>query len=277
MLIETLDERLYFHDRFTNSTWRLYTYIDKVICYDETPDRKIAAEAGKILGEFHFMMQNFHQDKLKPHVRNFHNTRLYLRQLIRQYNETPKQALGYINVEKAFEFIKKREQLTGIMDAALQKGILKPSVCHNDPKISNMLFNETTENAECIIDFDTVDIGLTPYDFGDATRSVCCKKIGKDIEFNLDFFKVFSSAYFKIMAKYLKNEEANLLFDGLKVMTLELAIRYLMDYLAGGIYFNGLTKEQIFANTLKLLKLLDKIEQVEYQARKIIRELHGHR
>ena len=42
---------------------------------------------------------------------------------------------------------------------------------HNDAKIANVLFDETTGEGVCVVDLDTVMPGLASYDFGDLARS----------------------------------------------------------------------------------------------------------
>ncbi|WP_351061855.1 aminoglycoside phosphotransferase family protein, partial [Psychrobacter sp. TB20-MNA-CIBAN-0197] len=46
-------------------------------------------------------------------------------------------------------------------------------VCHNDTKINNMLFCNTTHKAKAVIDLDTCMAGLWLYDFGDMVRTFC--------------------------------------------------------------------------------------------------------
>ena len=42
---------------------------------------------------------------------------------------------------------------------------------HNDTKFNNVMLDDTTGEAICVIDLDTVMPGLAPYDFGDMVRT----------------------------------------------------------------------------------------------------------
>ena len=60
-----------------------------------------------------------------------------------------------------------RKSITGILlDANLPERIT-----HNDTKFNNVLLDDTTGEAICVIDLDTVMPGLALYDFGDMVRT----------------------------------------------------------------------------------------------------------
>ena len=48
---------------------------------------------------------------------------------------------------------------------------LPERVTHNDTKLNNVMFDETTGEALCVVDLDTVMPGLALYDFGDMVRT----------------------------------------------------------------------------------------------------------
>ena len=50
-------------------------------------------------------------------------------------------------------------------------GILPERIAHNDTKLNNVMFDEESGKAICVIDLDTVMPGLVLYDFGDLVRS----------------------------------------------------------------------------------------------------------
>ena len=52
----------------------------------------------------------------------------------------------------------------------LAQGELPLRVTHNDTKLSNVLLDDTTGKAVCVIDLDTVMPGLCAFDFGDSIR-----------------------------------------------------------------------------------------------------------
>ena len=52
----------------------------------------------------------------------------------------------------------------------LAAGRLIERVTHNDTKLNNVMIDEQTDEAVCVIDLDTVMPGLALYDFGDLVR-----------------------------------------------------------------------------------------------------------
>ena len=52
----------------------------------------------------------------------------------------------------------------------LRSGALPLRVTHNDTKLNNVLLDEKTGRARCVLDLDTVMPGLSAHDFGDAVR-----------------------------------------------------------------------------------------------------------
>ena len=58
------------------------------------------------------------------------------------------------------------------IESLLQSGGDIPErITHNDTKFSNVMLDDTTNEAVCVIDLDTVMPGLSLYDFGDMVRS----------------------------------------------------------------------------------------------------------
>lgn len=268
-LKRTLSGHSFFREDLSDSAWRMYDYIEPVMSFDRTENEKTAFEAGRILGEFHAAMDDFQVALLKPHLPDFHNTCLYYQKLVEGSSSDSSLPRPWFN---AFEFIQKRRTSTTIMEESFKKGFLERKVCHNDPKLANILFEEGTGRALCLIDFDTLGIGFIPNDFGDAARSVCCLKEMGDIRFSLDFFRSFCVGYVNSAPLFSLEQARDLLFDGLKTMALELSIRYLLDYRMGGIHFTNLSREAILENALKQQRLLSAIEESEPQARQILRD-----
>jgi hypothetical protein len=84
--------------------------------------------------------------------------------------------------------------------------------------------------------------GLTAYDFGDAVRSIAssCAEDEKDlnkVSFQLDKFEAFTKGFIGQLKDCIDEKEVESLIHGPFVITLELASRFLDDYLNGDKYF----------------------------------------
>jgi Ser/Thr protein kinase RdoA (MazF antagonist) len=115
-------------------------------------------------------------------------------------------------------------------------------VTHNDPKINNVLFDKDTLKFKCVVDLDTVMPGTILYDFGDGLRSLftgdneCSKDLSK-LKVNFKMYELYLNGYAKKMKKTLTKKEIELLPFSIFLMAIELAIRFLDDFLRGDVYF----------------------------------------
>ena len=105
-----------------------------------------------------------------------------------------------------------------------------------------MLLDSTDGHAVCVIDLDTCMPGLSLHDFGDLMRSICSSE-DEDTEnpgrivVRKDMFAALHAGYVKGATGMLTAEERALLPESGAVLTLEVAVRFLADYLAGDVYF----------------------------------------
>ena len=82
--------------------------------------------------------------------------------------------------------------------------------------------------------------GLACYDFGDTVRFAACTA-GEDhpesMRLDLDLMKAYTQGYMSEVRDILTEAEIRSLPLGAAVITLELASRFLLDYLVGDKYF----------------------------------------
>jgi len=69
------------------------------------------------------------------------------------------------------EFVEARGGDMAALVGLLERGELPERVVHNDAKLNNVMIDDETGEAVCVIDLDTVMPGLSVLDFGDAVRS----------------------------------------------------------------------------------------------------------
>jgi len=105
-----------------------------------------------------------------------------------------------------------------------------------------VMLDDATGKALCIIDLDTVMPGLALYDFGDMARSAT--NAAAEDEADLSLVRMQMPVFAALVEGYragagpLLNaaEVANLALAG-RVITFEIGIRFLTDFLDGDIYF----------------------------------------
>ena len=123
-----------------------------------------------------------------------------------------------------------------------KKGELPTRITHNDTKINNVMLDADTDNAVCVIDLDTVMPGLSLYDFGDMVRTATCTASEDEedlskVVMQMPFFESLAEGYLDAAHEFLTdNEISQLAFSGWLITT-EIGIRFLTDYLDGDKYF----------------------------------------
>ena len=123
-----------------------------------------------------------------------------------------------------------------------KEGKILKRVCHNDTKLSNILFDQTSKQPLCVIDFDTIQPGYIAHDYGDALRSGANTTYEDDsnlenVHFDLDYAKSFTKGFLKPLQEDLLESEKQSLWMGVEVIVFEQALRFLTDYLNGDTYY----------------------------------------
>ncbi|MDD6061013.1 MAG: phosphotransferase, partial [Oscillospiraceae bacterium] len=127
--------------------------------------------------------------------------------------------------------------------ALLEKGEIPLRVTHNDTKLNNILFDNTTRQGLCVVDLDTVMPGLSLYDFGDSIRfgANTADEDEKDVSkvsLSLDLYRAYVEGYLSTAGSSLTEREIEYLPFSAKLLTYECGIRFLTDYLNGDTYFH---------------------------------------
>jgi Ser/Thr protein kinase RdoA (MazF antagonist) len=120
-------------------------------------------------------------------------------------------------------------------------GELPLRVTHNDTKLNNVLLDKYSHKNVCVLDLDTVMPGLSLYDFGDAIRFGASTAVEdeadlSEVSLDLHLFQVYAKGYLEAVPSLTENEIALLPLSAF-IMTVEVAVRFLKDYLDGDLYF----------------------------------------
>jgi Ser/Thr protein kinase RdoA (MazF antagonist) len=141
---------------------------------------------------------------------------------------------------------------------------------HNDPKVNNVMVHRVTGEALCMLDLDTVKPGIVHFDFGDCVRSVT-NPAGEDgdldrVTFDLPLFRSVTRGYLSEASSFLTKKEIEMLPASVKVITFELGIRFLADYLRGDTYFRINHPSHNLLRARVQFKLLESIEAADLQS-----------
>lgn len=238
-LIETHDNKIY-HKDISGNYWRVYVFIEKANTYDVIQEPKQAYQAAKAFGEFQKELVDLSGGPLKETIPNFHNTPKRYEALLNaidsdQYNRAK-------TAKKEIEFALLQQPSAFHLLNLAEDGLIPERVTHNDTKLNNVMLDDETGEGICVIDLDTVMPGLALYDFGDMVRSFT--RSAEEDERDLSKVKMQLPVYEQLLKGYMsaageflkKSEKENLAFSG-KLISLEVGVRFLTDYLDGDNYF----------------------------------------
>lgn len=156
-----------------------------------------------------------------------------------------------------------------------ESGQLPLRVTHNDTKLNNVLIDDATGKAVCVVDLDTVMPGLSVNDFGDAIRfgASTGAEDERDLDkvwCDLDLFEAFVMGYTRGCAGSLTKTEMDHLVTGAKMMTFECGMRFLTDHLDGDHYFKIHREGHNLDRCRTQFKLLKDMEDKEEQMQEIV-------
>lgn len=220
--------------------YRMYNFVDNARTYDNAKNSQMIYNVGKAFGRFVHMLDGYPIDGLYETIPNFHNTNVRYNDFITSIRKDPCNRVK--NVQKEINFILERKDQLGIIVEQINCGNIPIRVTHNDTKINNVLIDIETNEAVCVIDLDTVMPGSALYDFGDAIRSGASLTVEDDtnlnnIGINLEYFESFTNAYLTETKEILTKTEIDYLAFSCILLTLELSMRFLTDYINGDTYF----------------------------------------
>lgn len=231
-VIETRDGGLFVQE---GPDWfRAMTYLD-----GETTKLTVsgAESAAAKVAEFHEAVAGMDYE-FKFAIPHFHDTRYVLDKLKRRYSE-------YVD-ESSELAMKIKHAIAGLVSAVIDAGEemvelfegreLPKRLIHGDLKFTNILFERGTDEAKAVIDLDTMMMSTIAVELGDAARSWCNKAAEDDAEnseFDLEIFEAMIKGYFEKGRKFLTREERGSIVDGVLLITIELAMRFLEDAMEG--------------------------------------------
>ncbi len=270
----TTKEGLYYHIDEDGEYWRLYEYVPGIGKNAPETDDDLYQSA-LAFGWFQNQLASFPAETLYETIPNFHNTIDRYEQLKKTIAADP---VGRVASAKAeIDFVLAREEVGGTIQRMLDAGELPLRVTHNDTKLNNVLLDEKTHKGVCVLDLDTVMPGSSLYDLGDSIRfgaptagedEVDPSKVGVD----LHLFEVYTKGYLEAVPS-LTEKEIDMLPMGAFIMTLELVVRFLKDYLDGDLYFRVTHPEHNLVRARNQLALAYDMEKKLPEMQRIVEKL----
>ena len=226
--------------------WRVYNFIECSTSFETAGgDPEVLRMSGRAFGRFNRQLKDFDAAQLTESIPHFHDTVYRMNTFFRIVEEDPLGRAASCRPE--IDLIREYRTFAGTLCRQIETGELPIRVTHNDTKTNNILFDKDTLDPLVIIDLDTCMPGLACYDFGDTIRFAACTAEEDQPEgmgLDLDLMRAYTEGYLGEMKDVLSAAEIDSLSTGAAVITLELASRFLGDYLVGDKYFRVDTPDQ---------------------------------
>jgi len=257
---------LLYRDKCDETYWRAYRFIDKAKTYDVVRGPDMAFQAAKAFGNFQLTLVDLDGPRLNETIPDFHNTpkRMEDFEQVLDGDHHNRAALAGEEVDFALKWKPKTSYLLDLY----KKGEIPERVTHNDCKLNNVLIDDRTQEGLCVIDLDTVMPGLSLYDFGDMVRTSVSpseedeKDLSK-IKVQLPMFEALARGFLESAGEILTPaEKSNLVFSG-KLITFEIGLRFLTDFLEGDVYFKTSRENHNLDRCRTQFRLVQEIEKIE--------------
>ena len=254
------------------SYWRTYLFIEKARTYDTVQSPGQAFEAAKAFGRFQGLLADLPAPRLHDTIPGFHHTPQRFARFEAVLAADPVNRAGQAAAEIAFAL--RCQPMTGVLIAAG----LPERVTHNDTKLNNVMLDDVTGAGICVIDLDTVMPGLALYDFGDMVRTATCtvKEDVRDlslVRMEFPMFEAIVRGYLASAAGFLTPAERQFLAFSGKLITFEIGLRFLTDFLEGDVYFKTHRAGHNLDRCRMQFKLAESIERQEEAMNRLVATL----
>ena len=261
-LVPTVDGKDYFVDA-SGDYWRTYVFIENAVGIDVIENTDQAVESAKAFGEFQCQLADL-PGRLIETIPEFHHTRSRFDTLKTAIEADIHNRVADVKAE--IEFAMAREEMVDVVIDLMASGEIPERVTHNDTKLNNVLIDNATGKGMCVIDLDTVMPGSILYDFGDMVRTTTNQAVEDEpdlskVEMDIDYFEALVKGYLETASGFLTPKERELLpFSG-QLITFEIGLRFLTDYLHGDLYFKTHREGQNIDRCRKQFKMVESMER----------------
>lgn len=242
----TEDGKPYYTDG-DGHDWRMYLFIEGAKTFDQVKSSEDFYQSAYAFGNFQSLLADYPAETLHETIPDFHNTVKRYRDFEEAVHADVRGRVSETGAEIAF--IRERREEMSVLSDLLKKEELPLRVTHNDTKLNNIMIDDKTHQAVCVIDLDTVMPGLSVHDFGDAIRFGANTAAEDEpdvtkVSLSLELYEIYRKGFLEGCRGSLTEKEVEMLPMGAKMMTLECGMRFLTDYLQGDTYFRTTRERQ---------------------------------
>ncbi len=246
--------------------WRTFVFVENVRTFEAVQSPEQAQEAGRAFGEFQRLLHDLPGARLEETIPHFHHTRRRFEALVRAVD-----ADGFNRAQEAgaeIAFVLAHEKVVDVILKAMARKQIPERATHNDTKFNNVMLDEGTQRAMCVVDLDTVMPGCALYDFGDMVRTTTSPTLEDEldlgkVQMRMPLFRALCRGYLEEAGPMLNKHERNLIAFAGKLITFTIGLRFLTDYLSGDTYFRVHRPNHNLDRARTQFKLVESIERQE--------------
>jgi aminoglycoside phosphotransferase (APT) family kinase protein len=274
-LVPTISGAAWMEDA-ARSCWRAYGFIAGTHVKERADRPPEAYEAGLAFGEFLRLLSDYDGPELHVTIDGFHDTAARFAQLEDAATKDPVNRRAA--VEDELEALRSHRKLADVLPPLFANGTLPTRVVHNDAKIANVLLDDVTGQARCVVDLDTVMPGSLLHDFGDMVRSMTTPTDEDDTDLGNvgvqpDLFDALARGFLEGVGEVLLPAERELLVLSGRLITLEQSVRFLTDYLNGDRYYRDTRGDQNLRRARAQLAMYLSLTQRQRELEAIIQSI----
>ena len=273
-VVPTKEEKPYYQAADC-SCWRIYEFVENTVCLQQVQSAEDFYQSAVAFGNFQHQLADYPAHTLHETIPHFHDTPKRFADF--QCAVAEDRMGRAAQVQREIEFVRAREAEYHVMVDLLAAGKLPLRVTHNDTKLNNILFDKTTGEGLCVIDLDTVMPGLSLYDFGDLVRTSVSPDDEDETDLSkvcvrMDIFRALVRGFLDGAQGCLTKKELELLpFSG-ELITFEIGLRFLTDYLNGDNYFKISRDNHNLDRCRTQFMLVKRLIEQEKKLKKIVKE-----
>jgi len=257
-------------------TWRLVPWVEGTRSTEHASSDAEARETARAFGRFLAQLRDLPGPPLHETIPGFHDTPARLAAFEHRVAADRVSRRGDCRAEVAA--LLDRRPLAAALAGPAARGEIPVRPTHNDAKIANVLFDEATGEALCVVDLDTVMPGLSLHDFGDLARSTVSDSDEDEpdvsrISVRVPVFAALARGFVDGAKDALSPAERALLVTGAEVIVYEQALRFLGDHLDGDRYYRTTRPGHNLDRARTQIRLLEGLEAAGPELRRIVSAL----
>ena len=174
---------------------------------------------------------------------------------------------------------KENEQFAMTLLRKMESGEIRRLAIHGDTKLDNFLFSAETGRVKALIDLDTIMPHTWLADWGDMVRSLV--NVAGEKEPDIAKVRVDKEIFMAVARGFLSTAravtptEVDLMVDAVRIIALELGVRFLSDYLRGDSYFRLGPADPPDLNKTRAMVQLTLFQRLTESAEELRRTIDG--